>query len=312
MQDRFHGLFTATLTPFGASGEIDRGLLKEHFAQVMAVDGTRGVLCNGHAGENFLLSRDESRLVVECAARVIAGRGLVTAGVLAESTDLAVLMARDAEDAGADAVVVFPPFSWALSADPNAIVAHHRAIARAISIPLVLYMTSATAGHMHYRPDVLARLLEIETVVAIKEGSWNTISYERTRAIVQTQAPEVAVLASGDEVLYPSFVLGTEGSMVSLACIAGSTIAALLHAVSRDDHVRARQLHSVVQPLANAVYGRSPSSHAVLRLKAAMALMGFWPETASRLPAGRLALSEVEDLRRLLDRCGLLEAMPNE
>ncbi len=51
----FHGIYAATLTPFGTDGEIDEQLLRSHFRQVMAIDGIRGVLCNGHAGENFLL-----------------------------------------------------------------------------------------------------------------------------------------------------------------------------------------------------------------------------------------------------------------
>src|SRR3546814_2979461 len=63
----------------------------------------------------------------------------VVAGVNAERSDVAAAMAADAATAGADAVMVFPPFSWALGADDRAIQAHHRAVASASDLPLFLF-----------------------------------------------------------------------------------------------------------------------------------------------------------------------------
>jgi 4-hydroxy-tetrahydrodipicolinate synthase len=57
------GIYAATLTPLDARGRIDEPLLARHFQSIAAVDGIVGVLCNGHAGENYLLSREDRRRV---------------------------------------------------------------------------------------------------------------------------------------------------------------------------------------------------------------------------------------------------------
>src|SRR3546814_2983412 len=79
----------------------------------------------------------------------------VVAGVNAERSDVAAAMAADAATAGADAVMVFPPFSWALGADDRAIQAHPRAVASAPDLPLFLFQASVKAGHLAYQPDTL-------------------------------------------------------------------------------------------------------------------------------------------------------------
>ncbi|SFZ85589.1 4-hydroxy-tetrahydrodipicolinate synthase [Devosia enhydra] len=303
----FHGIYAATLTPFAADGEIDETLLRAHFRQVMAVEGMRGVLCNGHAGENFLLSRPEMQRVTTLARTELGPNGVVASGVVAEATRDAVAIARDAEAAGADAVVVFPPFSWALSNDIEMIVHHHRAVQEAVAIPLFLYMTSVKAGRMNYPPEVIEALLEIPNVVGIKEGSWEVNAYERTRVLVGAKAPQVAVMASGDCGMYPSFLLGTAGSMVSLATIAGREIVGLYRAVAAGDHATAQALHQRLQPLAIAVYEKTPTAYATARLKIAMQLLGYWPQAATRQPIGPLPASEVDAMRRALEAAGLME-----
>lgn len=307
----FHGVYAATLTPFTEAGDIDTRLLTAHFQQVVSVEGMTGVLCNGHAGENYLLSHEETREVVETAVATIGDRAIIAAGVIAEATREAVARAKVAEACGADAIVVFPPFSWALSNEPEMIVHHHRAIRDAVDVPIFLYMTSVAAGRLNYRPDILEALLQIENVVGIKEGSWDTNVYERTRSIVDRIAPHVAVMASGDEALFPSFVLGTEGSMVSLASIVGEEIVALYRAVGSGDHAQALGIHRRLQPLANFIYGRPPVAHAVARLKAAMFIMGRWPESHARRPIGPLPETEIHAIRRVLIDAGFVGEMAN-
>ena len=303
---RFHGVYAATLTPFQPNGDIDAELLAAHFRQVMEPEGIVGVLCNGHAGENFLLSRAETRLVVETAVREIGDRAIIASGVNAEATRDAVELARDAKAAGADAVVIFPPFSWALGVDVETIVGHHAAIVEAVDLPVFLYMTSIWAARMNYSAAVLERLLVLPNVVGIKEGSWDVSAYGRTRLLVDKVAPQVAVLASGDSGMFPSFVLGTEGSMVSLATIAGKEIVALYKAVQDGNNPVALALHERLQQLAEAIYERAPASHATARLKLAMQLLRHWPRAATRPPIGSLPEAEVKALQTALEEAGLM------
>lgn len=301
----FGGIYAATLTPFRRDGSLDEAVLAEHFRAVTAEPGIVGVLCNGHAGENFLLTREERRRVTEIAVEAVGRSHIVVCGVLAEASDEAALHAADAARAGADAVLVFPPFSWALSQDETMAVTHHERIAAAAKLPMMLYQ-AGVASAMAYRPEVLARLIQLPDVVGIKEGSWESAAYDRNRQLVAEVAPQVAMMASGDEHLLSCFALGSEGSLVSLAALMPAEIVALDRAVARGDLAEARDLHARIQPLATAIYGLAPTGHATARLKACMVLLGRWSNGATRPPITGVTPAETLLLGEALVQAGLL------
>ena len=305
-ENPFHGIYVATLTPFREDGQIDEPVLAAHFRSFAAVPGITGVLCNGHAGENFLLTRDERKRVTEIAYEVLGRTHIIVSGVVAEATEEAATHAKDAADAGADVVLVFPPFSWALSQDDRMAVTHHRRIGEVSGRPLMLYQ-AGVASAMAYRPDVLAELVQLPNVVGIKEGSWESNAYDRNRRLVQAVAPRVAMMASGDEHLLSCFVVGSEGSLVSLAVLMPGEIVALDQAVRDGDLAKARTLHARIQPLANAIYGHAPGGLATARLKACMVLTGAWTNAAPRAPISDLPPEEMARLRAALVLAGLVE-----
>ncbi len=304
----YHGIYAATLTPLDAAGRIDEDRLARHFDSVTSVDGIVGVLCNGHAGENYLLDRDDRRRVTRIAAETIGRRAIVVSGVVSESPAEARQHALDAQQAGADALLVFPPFSWALSQDDAMAERHHRTIAEAAGMPIVLYQAGARAGAWAYTSDTLARLARLPDVVAVKEGSWETAAYDANRRLLRAVAPHVACMASGDEHLLPCFAIGSAGSMVSLAAIMPAEIVALDRAVRRCDLDAARAIHERIQPLASAIYGTPPAGHATARLKLCMELLGRWPDGRPLPPQGPLPAEERARIRAALARAGLLEA----
>ncbi|MBP2151013.1 dihydrodipicolinate synthase family protein [Xanthobacter flavus] len=303
----FGGIYAATICPLDASGALDAEALHAHHAAVLATEGMAGLLVNGHAGENFALERQELSEVVR-TARSVAGTGhKVVAGINCERSDIAARMAEDAAAAGADAVMVFPPFSWALGADDRAIVTHHRMIAVAAGVPMMLFQGAVGSGKTAFRPEVLARLLEIETVVGIKEGSWETAAYDATRRLTRRLRPDVAVMASGDEHLFPCFALGSDGSLVSLAAVVPELIVALDRAVARGDMAAGRALHERLYLLGRIVYG-APGHLATLRLKTCLHLLGRLASTRCRPPVDTLPETEVARLREALAAAGLLRA----
>ncbi len=306
LRPRFEGVFAATVCPMDAAGTIDELALSEHLERIAAVDGIRGFLVNGHAGENFTLRQAEKRRVLELARAAVDG-SLIVAGVNAEATDVAVDEALDAAAAGADAIMVFPPFSWALSQDPAAVVAHHEAIAAATDLPMFLYQAPVGAAEMAYRPHLLAALVRLPKVVGIKEGSWETAAYEANRRLVLRIRPDVAVMASGDEHLFACFVLGTEGSLVSLAALAPDMVVGLERAVSRGDLATARALNDRISPLAKVIYGTPPSGRATARLKYCLARLGRLPDPTMRRPITALDAEERSRLEAAMVVAGLHE-----
>ena len=303
----FHGIYASTVCPMDAGGAIDEAALERHLNAVLDGTGLRGLLVNGHAGENAVLSRAEHRRVIELARRAADGR-LIVAGINSESSEAAALLARDAAGAGADAVMVFAPFSWALGADPRVIVSHHEIVHQATSLPMFLFQGSVRAGHTAFAPDVLRALLALPRVVGIKEGSWETSAYEAVRRLTRSVRPDVAVMASGDEHLLPCFVMGSEGSLVSLAAIVPELIVALDRAVAREDLTAARALHERIYPLAKAIYGTPPGSLATARIKACLALLRRLAHATCRAPVGDLPREEFDRLERALADAGLMQA----
>src|SRR5262249_39073820 len=106
----FNGIYPSTVCPFRQDFSIDDAALAKPTDGLVQVRGIVGILCNGHAGENWLLSREEQRRVVEIT-RDTVDKSIVAAGINCENTLQAIEHSRDAKRAGADALLIFPPFS---------------------------------------------------------------------------------------------------------------------------------------------------------------------------------------------------------
>jgi len=300
----FGGVYASTICPMKPNGALDETAIAKHFETVVQTEGMAGLLINGHAGENFALSRDELAEVTRIA-RHAAGRRKVVAGVNAERTDQAAQLAEDAAKAGADAVMVFPPFSWALGADDRLIQEHHRAIASASGIPIFLFQGSVNSGRTAFSETTLARLLEIESIVGIKEGSWETAAYDATRRLTKRLRPDVGVMASGDEHLFTCFAIGSDGSLVSLAAVVPELIVTLDEAVLAGELAVGRAVHEKLYELARIVYG-APGHLATLRLKTCLVLLGRLATATSRSPITALSDTETARLRQALITAGVL------
>ena len=300
----FGGIYASTICPMTADGKVDETRLADHLSAVVGTDGIAGLLVNGHAGENAALDREELKTVVR-VARTIPGSFPVVAGINAERTDVAARLAEDAAETGADSVMVFPPFSWALGVDDRVVQGHHRAVAAASALPVFLFQGPVNAGRTAFSSATLAGLLEIESVVAIKEGSWETAAYDATRRLTKRLRPDVGVMASGDEHLFACFAIGSEGSLVSLAAVVPELIVALDRAVLRGELATARSQHERLYELARLVYG-APGHLATLRLKTCLVLLGQLPIATSRSPITALSQEESGKLRAALVAAGVL------
>ncbi|MDO9404196.1 MAG: dihydrodipicolinate synthase family protein [Polaromonas sp.] len=301
----FNGIYAATICPLLDNGDLDETTLARHLEANAFVPGMAGLLINGHAGENFTLSREEKRRVTEIAFEVCGQHSILVSGINAEASIEAQRHVDDAKVAGADAVLVFPPFSWALSQDADMAVTHHSVANANAQMPLMLYQAGVNAGTMAYQPDVLARLAQLPNVVGIKEGSWEAAAYEANLRLVKRVAPQVAMMASGDEHLLTCFAIGSEGSLVSLACVVPELIIALDQAIQDKDLDEARRLNERIYPLARAIYGTAPGGYATARLKTCLKLLGRIPRDTMRLPMGPLPAAEVARLENALADAGI-------
>jgi 4-hydroxy-tetrahydrodipicolinate synthase len=296
-----NGVYAATLCPLDANGrQLDEAALATHLDTLASVDGIAGLLINGHAGENFAMSREEKRRVLDITYEVCGDRSIIVAGVNSEDSFEAQAHTDDAKAAGADLTLLFPPYSWALSTDLATVVNHHQIANANAKLPMMLYQAGVGTGGMAYTADMLSALVDLPEVVAIKEGSWETARYEAIRRHVKSVAPHVAVMASGDEHLFTCFAIGTEGSVVSLAAVVPELVVALYRAVQTRDLAEAQRLNEHIYPLAKAIYGTAPGTHANARLKACLHLLGKIPHPTARAPIPPLPAAEMARLEEAL------------
>ena len=299
------GIHAATIVPMRADFSIDEDALAEHIGWVAGTPGIRGLLVNGHAGENFVLDRAEKRRVVEIARRVAPEGCLIVSGVNAESSLEAAREATEMEQAGADGLLVFPPNSWALSHAGEAVLIHHRYVSEATSLPLLIYGAPIASGALAYPPEILLRLAEEPHIVGIKEGSWEVAAYEANMRLLKAQRSDFIVLGSGDEHLLTSYIIGTTGSQVSLAAAVPGLVAALWNAAASGDWTKARALHERLYPLAAAIYRDPPGGRATARLKAALKLLGKLSSDAVRPPQPAPTADECSVVEKALASCCL-------
>jgi len=287
----------ATVCPMDDAGHIVEDELARHIETVSNSRAIRGLLINGHAGEGHLLNPAERRLVVEITRKTAPVGCFVTVGVTSEGTVQAVQEAIDAAKAGADAILVFPPNHWAGGVDARIAVERHRAIAEASGMPIVLYKAPVGSGSMSYTPEILSTLLELDAVCGIKEGSWEVATYEATWRLSKVRRPDVAVMGSGDEHLLTSFMIGSDGSQVSLAAIIPDTVTDLFEAAACGDWRAARALHDDLYPLSVAIYRDAPQFLATARLKACLKLLGRISCDQVKAPMRQLYPEELQRLR---------------
>ena len=298
----FHGIHAATVAPMRSDFSLNEAALGAHVASVSRVPGIRGLLVNGHAGENFFLNRDELRRVIEVVRSAVPKHCWLSAGINAESSLEAARLAADAEAAGANALLVFPPNSWAMHHDLAMVAAHHDHVLNASTLPLVLYQAPIGAGLMAYQLPVVEHLIASSRVKAIKEGSWEVATYEQNWRFVTQRRPDIAVLGSGDEHLLTSYMIGSVGAQVSLAAIIPELIVALHESAMARDWTKARMLHELIYPLSVAIYRQSPGNRANARLKACLKLLGRLDDATVRPPIQPLDSVELDRLRTALER----------
>ncbi len=303
---RFHGIYPSTVLPMRADFSPDWEAYAAHTAHCVMRPGIRGVLINGHAGENYVINRAEKAHALEVTRATVDASRLVVAGVNAESSLDAAEEARDAQAGGADAIMVFLPNAFALAHTAAMAVLHHRIIANAVpGMPIFLFQAHHAAGRMGFTPETLAELLKIETVVGIKEGGWEVDGYDALRRQVRALRPDVAVCASGDEHLLACMVHGSDGSLVSLADLMPDEIVALDAAVRANDLPAARALHERLEPLAEAIYGAPPGARATARLKWCLREIGIIPDATVRPPQPPVDAADAVALRAALKASGL-------
>ena len=304
MNNNFKGIYAATVVPLKKNKSLDQNGLSRHIKDVINTKGIKGLLLNGHAGENFTLNINEQIRVVEIAKKFKNLNKKLISGLNFEDAILASKVAKKMEKAGADAILIFPPFSWSQGISEEMIFQHHKIICNKVNKPVFLYQSSIYSGDLSYKKNLLKKLLKIKNIIGVKEGSWNYKSYINNYKFLKKIKNSFLVMASGDEHLYPCFKYASDGSQVSLAAITPEKIVELIRLIEKKEFSKAKKLDNRLLILAKNIYGKYPANFATARIKYCLKVLKKIPNDFMR---STIALDNLEKkrLRKSLKSLGL-------
>ena len=301
---KLKGSLPASLCPFRADLSIDEDAFAGHVRWLVEASKGGGVVCNGHAGEVASLTRTERKRVVEVAVREAKGRAPVVAGVYTDSVPDAVALARDAEAAGASAILLFPPPVLGGGGNRTEVMVYEfaKSVASAIDIGVVIFQYPI-AG-LGYPTEILLRLLDIPNVVGVKEGSDHLPTYERNLREIKKTRPEVSVLTTNNTMLFASTALGADGILSGSGSVVADLHAELFEAVQGGDLQAARAVNDRIWHLTQVFYC-DPPVNMHNRMKVALEYLGRQPKAVVRPPLQPIRPDEKERIIRGVQEAGI-------
>lgn len=284
------GVLSAVVTPFtGPDSELDEPSLRELIERTIAA-GIHGLVPCGSTGEFAAMSLGERRTVVEVVLDQTGGRVPVIAHVGAMTTRDAVGLAKHAERSGAAAVMAVAPYYEPLSVVE--IKHYFRAVADAVSIPVVLYNLPVATG-VNLTPDDVADLARDAGNICYVKDTTGDLS--QAARLIHDHGDVIKTFVGWDTLYFTSLLEGAPGSIVGAANFLTPQLRAVYDAVQANDVVTARaewlRIFPVMQFLVSGGY--------VAAVRGALDILGY-PVGPARAPIEELEPARRTELETLL------------
>jgi 4-hydroxy-tetrahydrodipicolinate synthase len=287
----FTGSAVAIVTPFTDNG-TDYNKLAELIEFQIANETDAIVIC-GTTGESSTMPDCEHKEVIRFAVQQVAGRVPVIAGTGVNDTRHAIELSQYAQEAGADAVLCVTPYYNKTT--QKGLVAHFTAIAKSISIPVIMYNVPSRTN-LNIEPAAVIELAAIDNIVAIKECNFN-----QAGEIINACGPDFTVYSGEDALALPLLSLGGKGVISVMANIIPKDTHDICRLFFDGDLEGSRKLQLRTTPLIKALFAEvSP-----IPVKAAMNLMGMNAGTC-RLPLIEASEAVIDKLKKVMSEYGLI------
>ncbi len=298
----FTGTGTALVTPFRRDGSLDEPTLRALIKRQIDAGIDFLVPC-GTTGESPTLAHEEHLRVVEIAVELAKGRVPVLAGAGGYNTAEVIALARELAEIGADGILSVTPYYN--KPTQEGLFQHYKAIAEAITLPIVVYSVQGRTG-VNVEPSTVRRLATIENIVGIKEASGNI---SQMAAILNAVPHDFNVLSGDDAITLPLIALGGRGVISVVSNEIPAEMARLTRLALEGDFSAAREIHRRVHALMEVNFVESNP----IPVKAAMAQMGLL-EAVWRLPLVAPKAESETRIRAVLESLELVNSttLPRE
>jgi len=281
----FGRMLTAMVTPMTASGDVDydgAARLAAHLVEDMRNDG---LVISGTTGESPTTSDAEKERLLRTVIEAVGDRAAIVAGVGTNDTAHTIELARQAERAGADGLLVVTPYYNKPPQD--GLFAHFTAAADATGLPVLLYDIPGRCG-VPITTETLLRLAEHPRIAGVKDAKDDPAA---TSAVLLAR-PDLAYYCGTDMLNLPWLSLGAVGFVSVVGHVAGDRLHEMIDAFTAGDVARARAIHYELLPLYTGMF----RNQGVIMAKAALGLLGL-PGGPVRSPLAAATQDETERLR---------------
>lgn len=278
-------ILTAMVTPFDAAGRVDEEAavaLMHHLVE----HGSDGLVVCGTTGEASTLDDEEHLGVIRLAVEEMKGRCTIVAGVGSNDTRHAIDLTERATEIGPDALLSVNPYYNRPSR--RGIVRHYEEVSRATDLPIVLYNIPQRTGS-DMPNDLLAELAQLDHIFAVKQANADNLA----------KVDGLRIYAGNDDLLADVLDMGEPGGILVASHLFGED----MHRMVDEPERR----HEIDESLAD-VYGDMGVAPLACSTKAALTLLGVLPNATPRLPYVELVDAELDVIRAMLERHGLLQA----
>ncbi|WP_243362856.1 4-hydroxy-tetrahydrodipicolinate synthase [Fundidesulfovibrio terrae] len=291
---QFTGAFTALVTPF-KNGTVDEETYRAHI-EWQIEQGIDGLVPCGTTGESATLSHAEHAQVIKICVDQVKGRVPVLAGAGSNNTTEAIELTRFAKDAKADGALLITPY-YNKPTQPG-LIAHFAAIAKAVSMPFIVYNVPGRTS-VNLLPQTVAALKkQVPEVIGIKEATGNLCQISE---VIEYCGRDFTVLSGDDFTVLPTLAIGGHGVISVVSNVAPAMMRKLCKAWRKGDIAKAQRLHYKLAPLNRAMFIETNPIPA----KTALSLMGRM-SSELRLPLVNMAPEVEARLSEVLKKSGIL------
>lgn len=268
----FTGAAVAIITPMHADGSVNYDELGRIIEDQIANHTDAVVIC-GTTGESPALDHEEHTQCIRYTVQKVAGRVPVIAGTGSNDTRYAIQLSQQAQEDGADALLLVTPYYNKTS--QAGLIAHYTAIANAVDLPCILYNVPSRTG-CNLQPATLAELAKLPNINAVKEASGNI---SQVAEIAELCGDELNIYSGNDDQIVPLLALGGRGVISVLSNVAPQYTHDLCAKWLAGDTAGSLEMQLKALPLCKALFADVNP----IPVKWAMNRLG-WQAGACRLP----------------------------
>ncbi|MEW6425308.1 MAG: 4-hydroxy-tetrahydrodipicolinate synthase [Bacillota bacterium] len=294
MATDFGRVLTAMVTPFDKDMAVNYDLARK-LARHLAESGSDGLVVAGTTGESPTLSKEEKIELFRVIVEEVGGQAIVLAGTGSYDTAGSAALTQAAEKVGVDGVMLVAPYYNKPSQE--GLYQHFKTIAKSTNLPVLLYNIPGRTG-VNMLPATVARLAEIDNIVAIKEAAGSMDQVSELRRLL----PDHFAIYSGDDSLtLPMLSLGARGVVSVAAHVVGPRIKEMVNAFMAGNVTLATQIHLQLYPIFKGLFITTNP----VPVKAALNMLGQ-QVGPPRLPLVEATPAEKESVKKVLSELKLL------